>query len=107
MDTDKIAALHRRLADKVEALTTTEDWAAMLAVAARFHRYSANNVLLIAAQRPDATRVAGYRTWQRLGRQVRKGERGLAILAPCLYRRRSLDEDGDDAPEGARVVRGF
>src|SRR5919199_5568600 len=99
MDTDKIAALHRRLADQVEALTTTEDWAAMLAVAARFHRYSSNNVLLIAAQRPDATRVAGYRSWQRLGRQVRKGERGLAILAPCLYRRGPADDDGgDDAP---------
>jgi antirestriction protein ArdC len=43
-------------------------------------------VLLIAAQRPDATRVAGIRTWNGLGRRVTKGEHGIAILAPCVYR---------------------
>jgi len=40
------------------------------------------NLLLIGAQAPQATRVAGFGTWQSLGRQVRKGERGIAILAP-------------------------
>jgi hypothetical protein len=69
----------------------------MLTVAARFHRYSPHNVLLISVQRPDATRVAGYRTWQQLGRQVRKGERGIAILAPVTYRR---DPDPDAGPTG-------
>ena len=71
--TDKVRALHDRLTAEVEALVTGEDWARFLRVAARFHSYSANNVWLILAQRPDATRVAGYRTWQRLGRQVNRG----------------------------------
>ena len=68
----------------------------MLAVAGRFHRYSLNNVLLIHFQRPDATQVAGYRTWQSMGRQVRRGEQGLVILAPVL--RRVQPEAGADAP---------
>ena len=53
-----------------------------LAAQARFHRYSWNNVLLIAAQRPTATRVAGFHTWHELGRFVRRGEKGIRILAP-------------------------
>jgi hypothetical protein len=70
-----------------------------LAFAARFHRYSANNSLLILVQRPNATRVAGYRTWQRLGRQVRRGEEGLKILAPIL---RTVEDD--ESGETARVL---
>jgi len=53
-----------------------------LAMVAKFHRYSADNSLLIWGQRPDATRVAGFQAWKRLGRTVRKGEKGIAILAP-------------------------
>jgi len=63
-----------------------EQWQAMLAAAARFHDYSWRNVVLILAQRPDARQVAGYRTWQSLGRQVRKGEQGIAVIAPVTYR---------------------
>jgi len=63
----------------------------MLDTAARFHRYSLNNLILIAVQAPGATRIAGFRTWQSLGRQVRKGERGIAILAPCTYRTKGAD----------------
>ena len=50
----------------------------------KFHYYSISNQMLIALQRPTATRVAGYVTWQDLGRQVKAGEKGIAILAPCL-----------------------
>ena len=61
---DKVRALHDRLVAQVEALVTGEDWARYLSVAARFHTYSANNLWLILAQRPDlgATggRVAGW-----------------------------------------------
>jgi antirestriction protein ArdC len=63
-------------------------------------------------QRPDATRVAGYRTWQGLGRQVRKGERGIAVLAPVTYRRQDEDAEGDQPQPGddqqvPRQVRGW
>lgn len=83
---EKLLALHTQLVDAVADLVHSEKWAQMLAVAARFTEYSPSNVLLIAAQRPDATRVAGIRTWNGLGRRVTKGEHGIAILAPCVYR---------------------
>lgn len=65
-----------------------------------FHEYSLANAMMILGQRPSATRVAGYRTWQRLGRQVRRGEKGIVIIAPMVGRREEVD--GDE-----RVVRGF
>lgn len=52
----------------------------------RFRRYSWNNVLLIASQRPNATRVAGFHAWRDLGRWVKKGEKGIAILAPITVK---------------------
>jgi hypothetical protein len=60
---------------------------AYLASMARFHHYSANNILLIHAQRQDATRVAGFSAWRKLGRFVRRGEKGIAILVPMTLRR--------------------
>lgn len=78
-----------------------------LDVMGRFHRYSAGNCLLIAIQRPDATLVAGYERWRSMGRQVRKGERGIMIMAPCL-RRVEVDGDADEpAGDGARVLTGY
>jgi hypothetical protein len=59
----------------------------------RFHRYSFSNVCLIASQRPDATHVAGFHAWKALHRFVRKGEHGIAILAPIIRKR--TDTDGD------------
>ena len=83
-----------------------------LEVAARFPRYSFRNVMLIAFQRPDATRVAGFQTWKSLGRYVLKGEAGIGILAPLVGRQREQDEkarrDSDDeAIFGFRVVHVF
>jgi hypothetical protein len=79
---EKLEQLRGRLVDQVVALTGGDEWQRMLRMAARMRRYSLNNVLLILAQRPDATQVAGYRTWQTLGYQVRRGETGISILAP-------------------------
>jgi len=61
----------------------------------RFHRYSMGNCMLIAMQRPTATQVAGYQRWKQLKRQVKKGESGIAILAP-LVKRRKVDKERDD-----------
>lgn len=55
-------------------------------------------MLLIAAQRPDATQVAGIRTWNSLGRHVTKGQHGIAILAPCVYRSEDPEEQPSDSP---------
>src|SRR3989442_81784 len=57
-----------------------------LAAQARFHHYSWHNVMLINAQRPTATRVAGYHAWHELGRFVKKGEKGITIYAPVLVK---------------------
>jgi len=88
------------LGEQVEALTKSESWQHWLDVASRFRTYSLHNQLLILAQRPAASRVAGYRAWQSMGRQVKRGETGIAILAP-LFRR--VDEDAIDEPQ-ARLV---
>jgi len=83
-------ALHESIATQVEALADSEQWARFLAFAGAFHAYSLGNLLLILSQRPDATHVAGFRKWQSLGRQVRKGEKAVKIFG---YRERKLTED--------------
>ena len=118
VDGDPLTRAHDRLTAAVAALVDGDAWRAMLEIAARFPRYSTNNVLLITAQRPDATNVAGLRIWNTLGRRVRKGEKGIAILAPCTYRSQTqLDTGGAATAETAdsadpeigerRVLRGF
>ena len=58
-----------------------------LTTMSRFHKYSLNNVMLIHAQRPDATLVAGFSKWKNsFGRHVKKGEKGIQILAPTPYK---------------------
>ena len=70
-------------AGKSETLT------AYLGAMARFHKYSFGNILTIARQRPTASHVAGIRAWNELGRFVKRGEKGIQILAPMIgYRRR-------------------
>jgi antirestriction protein ArdC len=68
----------------VRALLTSEGWQRWAQTRATFHRYSMGNCMLIAMQRPEATQVAGFRAWQQLGRQVRKGEKAIHILAPMV-----------------------
>lgn len=102
MDTAARDRLLDTLAEGVRALTTSERWRSHLECQGRFHRYSFNNALLIGAQDPEATRVAGFATWKRLGRSVRKGERAIWILAPMVGRP-VRDGDGDER----RPVYGF
>ena len=112
-DTTELLA---QLSAGITELTTSQRWESYLATQAKFHNYSAGNVMLIAMQDPYATQVAGYKTWQSLGRQVRKGETSLRILAPLAVRDKETGEtdikgfrsvgvfdiaqtDGDDLPE--------
>jgi len=73
-----------------------------LAAMGRFHEYSLGNALLLAVQRPDATHVAGYRTWQGLGRQVRQGEKGILIVAP-IVKRGSRAKGGNESVESGET----
>jgi antirestriction protein ArdC len=71
----------------------------------RFHRYSWNNCMLIAHQRPDASYVAGFHRWLDMGRYVRKGETGIAILAPMICRNKDDASQPEEKPD--LVLRGF
>jgi len=116
----RVAVLTDTLHASVAELTSSVAWTRMLATVARFHRYSARNMLLLLIQAEERgteiTRVAGYRTWQTLGRQVRRGEKSYEVLAPIRHRlsfeeaaeRTAAGEPAYDA-EGSpsRVVRGF
>ncbi len=95
---ERLEQFHATLSEQVLTLTSSTAWTNWLQTAARFHHYSLNNTLSIWLQRPDATHVAGYRTWQSLGRQVRKGEQGIQILAPVT--RRAGADAGADADAG-------
>jgi len=81
---------------------------AYLAAMARFHNYSFGNILSIAFHKPDATHVAGVRTWNELGRFVLKGQKGIPILAPVISQKRK-QEVQPEAVEGKPrpIVIGF
>ena len=90
----------------------SETLAAYLNAMAQFHSYSFGNILQIARQKPNATRVAGIRAWNELGRYVKKGEKGIQILAPMIgYRRRknNADEEQSTQPDAkpAPMLIGF
>jgi DNA primase len=105
---DKVEQLQADIETGVAELVGGEDWQRWLRVAARFPKYSFRNTLLILMQRPDATAVMGYRAWQAVGHQVRRGEQSIKILAPCTYKaKRTDDEDRDDEQPGRKVLRGF
>ena len=82
---------------------------AYLTAMGRFHNYSFGNILEIARQKPDATRVAGLYAWNQLGRKVKKGEHGIRILAPVIGVRRKKDEEAekDIRTQNRAVLVGF
>ena len=106
---DRLAEVHDRLVSAVATMVSGADWQRLLDLGRRFHTYSPNNVWLILAQCTDATQVGGFATWRSIGRHVRKGEKGIAILAPVVARRRESDTDGasEEAGGPTRVLRGF
>lgn len=108
-NSEKAAELTERIDESLESLGRELDAGkskqllAYLKVLSRFHRYSFGNVMLIALQRPDATQVAGFHAWKKLGRNVMKGERGIRILAPVL-RKKDKDDEESDSEDTQRVI---
>ena len=90
-----------QLEEGILRLTSSEAWRDYLLFQSRFHRYSFGNVLLIAAQNGQATRVAGFHAWRRLERVVRRGEKAIWILAPMVAKRTEAGREEE------RVIRGF
>ena len=84
---EKIRAITDKLEQGVQDLFNSESYKTYLSTMAKFHNYSLNNTILIAMQKPDATLVAGYQAWQKNhDRHVKKGEKGIQIIAPSPYK---------------------
>jgi antirestriction protein ArdC len=90
---EKVRELYHTLVEGVREVLARADWRVFLDFLARFRRYSPANVALILAQCPGATWVAGLKTWNSLGRRVKRGEKGIAIFAPTLRKVRMRETD--------------
>ena len=99
MNTEQAKQLSEDALDRLMAALEagqSESLKSYLAVMARFHRYSWGNCLMIHFQRPNATHVAGFQAWLKLKRIVRKGEKGIVILAPMVGRIKAAEELSED-----------
>src|SRR5271170_1153480 len=96
---------HQAIEQLITALNEgwTETLTQYLAAIGRFHRYSLRNVMLIASQKPTATHVAGFHTWHKLGRFVKKGEKAILILAP-IVRRKNESAEQNETDESSTAV---
>lgn len=79
---DELKAAYARIEQGVDEFFESDKFKDYLSVMGRFHDYSVRNIMLIKQQMQHATRVAGYQTWKELGRQVKKGEKGIRIVRP-------------------------
>ena len=83
----KVKEITDKLEEGLKELFESEKYKNYLSTMSKFHNYSFNNTLLIALQRPDASLVAGYQAWQKnFNRHVKRGEKGIRILAPAPYK---------------------
>ena len=115
---DRIKEITAGIEQGIMELFESDRYRSYLTTMSRFHRYSLNNVMLIHAQRPDATLVAGFNKWKNsFGRHVKRGEKGIQILAPTPYkvkvekekldpdtRMPMLDQDGNAITEEKEVT---
>ncbi len=83
---DRLKEITDRLKQEVTDLFESDRYKECLRVMSRFHRYSFNNTLLIAMQCPGATRLAGFQSWKKFGRHVKKGEKGIKVIAPAPFK---------------------
>lgn len=93
---NKIKQAFDNIIKGVEQLKNSEEWKKYLDVQTKFYNYSFGNTILIMMQCPHATRVAGIKTWNSLGRWVKRGEKGIQILAPIIKTKIETTEDGEE-----------
>ncbi len=108
-----VEQLYGQLADGIANLDDKDAWQRWLGMASKLHRYSFNNVTLTMLQNPDATMIAGYRAWQAMGHQVRRGEKAIKILGPVTRKVELVDRltgepirDADGRPQYVRQLVG-
>ena len=114
----KVQEITEKLEQGLKELFESEKYKSYLNTMSKFHNYSSNNTMLIAMQKPDATLVAGYKAWQKnFDRHVKKGEKGIRILAPAPYKIKEerdkidpvtqellLDKDGNPQKEEVEIT---
>jgi antirestriction protein ArdC len=105
---EAIAANVQALIEQLEQ-GHSEGLTAYLTAMGRFHNYSFGNILEIARQKPNATRVAGLYAWNQLGRKVKKGERGIRILAPVIgvHRKKDTEAEKGNRDQNRTILFGF
>jgi hypothetical protein len=87
IEKQKVQEITEKLEQGLQELFESEKYKSYLNTMSRFHNYSYNNTMLIAMQKPDASLVAGFNAWQKgFERHVKKGEKGIRILAPAPYK---------------------
>lgn len=89
----KIEEITSKLEQGLDDLLNGGDWQRYLDTMSRFHHYSFGNIILIVMQCPTASRVAGFQTWKKMGRYVKKGEKAIQIIAPCPHKKKIMDGD--------------
>src|SRR6056297_1998303 len=89
MTKKKVKELLKDLDERIDKIQSSKEFKEYLEFFSKFHDYSYRNILLIKMQKPDASLVAGYRQWQKkFNRYVKKGEKGIMILAPYKYKKK-------------------
>ena len=114
-NSDKIKTALERIEEGLATINTDQDWISYLRFQSLFYQYSFNNTISIFLQNPEASYVMGYKAWNKLGRYVRKGSKGLAILAPCVKKIEVFKEpenkaeyhDKEGEKEIKKVISGF
>ena len=98
----KVESILKQLKSGVESIQQSDQFRLFLATMGKFHDYSIGNMILIMLQKPSATHVAGFNTWKDLGRYVKAGEKGIAILAPVMPPRPICEKCGARLPRNAK-----
>lgn len=88
---DKVKELTAKLEKGMQDMFQSDRYKAYLDMQARFYNYSFNNCMLIMLQNPNASYVAGFSVWKKLGRAVKRGEHGISIIAPCFKKIQNAD----------------
>ena len=102
-----IQEAYSKLEQSFEHFQEQEDWKNYLDFSAKFHDYSLNNTALIYTQKPNARFVRGYRAWQKLGRQVKKGEKAIKIFAPLIKKEENSKGKKETSLKGFRIISVF
>ena len=108
---DKIKEAIALVEEGLQSITSEREWLNFLKFQSLFYQYSYSNAILIYLQNPEATYVKGYKAWNKLGRYVVKGGKGLKILAPCYCKVEVFKEPENKAEyhqmEGEKEVKEY